>query len=46
MDHFLETETGFYGFFCVIRVADLKVVIMVNGNEVSDDNYISTASYP
>ena len=45
MDHFLETETGFCGFFRVVRVADLKVVIMVNGNEASDDNY-STRSSP
>ena len=41
-----KLRLAFMDFFCVIRVADLKVVIMVNGNEVSDDNYISTASYP
>ena len=33
-------------FLYAFRVADLEVVIMVNGNEVSNDNYISTASYP
>ena len=38
MDHFLETETCFYELNCVKRVADLKVVIVVNVNEGSDDN--------
>ena len=31
----METETGFYELNCVIRVADLEVVIMVNINEGS-----------
>ena len=37
---------AFMDFLYAFRVADLEVVIMVNGNEVSNDNYISTASYP